>query len=140
MLEVEDVEIKEELAEDGSKTGVEAENEDEDILEPFDPDSISIESKVIAMDTVIRRLEQGTILLAPNFQRNEVWDATRRSRLIESLMLKIPLPMLYVAANTEGSWEVVDGLQRLSTIRDFILGDKQGKKLKLSNFICILDI
>jgi uncharacterized protein with ParB-like and HNH nuclease domain len=85
------------------------------------------------MDTVIRRLEQGTILLAPNFQRNEVWDATRRSRLIESLMLKIPLPMLYVAANTEGSWEVVDGLQRLSTIRDFILGDDQGKKLKLSN-------
>ena len=133
MLEVDDVEIKEELAEDGSKTGVEAENEDEDILEPFDPDSISIESKVIAMDTVIRRLEQGTILLAPNFQRNEVWDATRRSRLIESLMLKIPLPMLYVAANTEGSWEVVDGLQRLSTIRDFILGDTQGKKLKLSN-------
>jgi hypothetical protein len=89
MLEVDDVEIKEELAEDGSKTGVEAENEDEDILEPFDPDSISIESKVIAMDTVIRRLEQGTILLAPNFQRNEVWDATRRSRLIESLILKI---------------------------------------------------
>lgn len=133
MLEVDDFEIKEELAEDGSKIGVEAENEDVDILEPFDPNSISIESKVIAMDTVIRRLEQGTILLAPNFQRNEVWDTTRRSRLIESLMLKIPLPMLYVAANTEGSWEVVDGLQRLSTIRDFILGDEQGKKLKLSN-------
>ena len=45
MLEVDDFEIKEELAEDGSKIGVEAENEDVDILEPFDPNSISIESK-----------------------------------------------------------------------------------------------
>lgn len=131
MLETED--IKEELAEDGSKSGIEAENENEDILEPFNPDSISIASKVIAMDTLIRRLEQKTIHLSPDFQRSEVWDSTRRSRLIESLMLNIPLPMFYVAANEEGTWEVVDGLQRLSTIRNFMLGDKDGKKLKLSN-------
>jgi len=139
MLEAE-TEIKEELAEDGSKTGIESENQDENILEPFDPESISIESKVIAMDTLIRRLEQKTIKLAPNFQRSEVWDSTRRSRLIESLMLKIPLPMFYVAADEEGAWEVVDGLQRLSTIRNFILGEKpeeekekDKKKLKLSD-------
>jgi len=131
MLEAEN-EIKEELAEDGSKIGIESENQDENILEPFDPNSISIESKVIAMDTLIRRLEQKTIQLAPNFQRSEVWDLTRRSQLIESLMLKIPLPMFYVAANEEGTWEVVDGLQRLSTIRNFMLGDKDGKKLRLS--------
>ncbi|GAW87728.1 conserved hypothetical protein [Bathymodiolus platifrons methanotrophic gill symbiont] len=131
MLEAE--ETKEELSEDGSKIGIESENQEENILEPFDPDSISIESKVIAMDTVIRRLEHKTIQLAPNFQRSEVWDPTRRSRLIESLMLKIPLPMFYVAATEEGAWEVVDGLQRLSTIRNFMLGDKEGKKLKLSN-------
>lgn len=134
MLETEETEeIKEELSEDGSKIGIESENQEENILEPFDPDSISIESKVIAMDTVIRRLDQKTIQLAPNFQRNEVWDPTRRSQLIESLMLKIPLPMFYVAATKEGAWEVVDGLQRLSTIRNFMLGDKEGKKLKLSN-------
>lgn len=139
MLEAE-IEIKEELAEDGSKIGIESENQDENILEPFDPDSISIESKVVPMDTLIRRLEQKTIQLAPNFQRSEVWDSTRRSRLIESLMLKIPLPMFYVAADEEGSWEVVDGLQRLSTIRNFILGEKpeeekekDKKKLKLSD-------
>lgn len=131
MLEAE--ETKEELSEDGSKIGIEYENQEENILEPFDPDSISIEPKVIAMDTVIRRLEQKTIQLAPNFQRSEVWDPTRRSQLIESLMLKIPLPMFYVAATEEGAWEVVDGLQRLSTIRNFMLGDKEGKKLKLSN-------
>jgi len=129
---IEEHEIKEELAEDGSKIGIESEPED-NILEPFDPNSISIQTTPVAMDTLIRRLKQNSINLAPNFQRSEVWDDTRRSRLIESLMLNIPLPMFYVAADEDGKWEVVDGLQRLSTIRDFISGDKKGKKLKLKN-------
>jgi hypothetical protein len=94
---------------------------EEEILEPFDPDKISIEQRVVSMDAIKRRLNQGTIRLSPDFQRNEVWDETRRSQLIESIMLKIPLPMFYVAANEQGEWEVVDGLQRLSTIRDFLL-------------------
>lgn len=125
---------KEELSESGTVTGIEADAEDEEIiLEPFDPEAISIEQKVVAMDTLIRRLKQKSIHLSPSFQRSEVWDATRRSRLIESIMLRIPLPMFYVAANESGQWEVVDGLQRLSTIRNFILGDNDGVKLKLKN-------
>lgn len=124
----------EELSESGTVTGIEADIEDEEIiLEPFDPEAISIEQKVVAMDTLIRRLKQKSIHLSPSFQRSEVWDATRRSRLIESIMLRIPLPMFYVAANESGQWEVVDGLQRLSTIRNFILGDENGVKLKLKN-------
>lgn len=94
---------------------------EEEILEPFDPEKISIEQKVVPMETIKRRLKQGSIRLSPDFQRNEVWDETRKSQLIESIMLKIPLPMFYVAANELGDWEVVDGLQRLSTIRDFLL-------------------
>ena len=125
-------EDREELSESGIPIGIEA-SDDEIILEPFDPESISIEQKVVAMDTLIRRLKQGSILLAPGFQRSEVWNDTRRSLLIESLMLKIPLPMFYVAGNDKGEWEVVDGLQRLSTIRDFILGDSNGDQLKLKN-------
>lgn len=125
---------KEELSESGTVTGIEADEEDEEIiLEPFDPEAISIEQKVVAMDTLIRRLKQKSIHLSPSFQRSEVWDTTRRSRLIESIMLRIPLPMFYVAANESGQWEVVDGLQRLSTIRNFILGDNNGVKLKLKN-------
>ena len=85
------------------------------------------------MDVIIRRLKQGSIKLSPSFQRKEVWDITRKSRLIESLMLNIPLPMFYVAADEEGNWEVVDGLQRLSTIRDFMIGDKNGVMLQLKN-------
>ncbi|MFK7982470.1 MAG: DUF262 domain-containing protein [Saprospiraceae bacterium] len=75
------------------------------------------------METCLRRLTQGTILLNPDFQRNEVWTIEKKSQLIESLMLKIPLPMFYVSADKKNNYTVVDGLQRLSTIRSFILGD-----------------
>jgi uncharacterized protein with ParB-like and HNH nuclease domain len=75
------------------------------------------------METCLRRLKQKTIILNPDFQRNEVWDNIRKSQLIESLMLKIPLPMFYVSADEKNYYTVVDGLQRLSTIRSFILGD-----------------
>ncbi|EIK3125034.1 TPA: DUF262 domain-containing protein [Escherichia coli] len=125
--------IKQELSETGTLTGIEADLDEEMVLEPFDPDAISIEQKVVPMDTLIRRLKQQSIHLSPNFQRNEVWDVTRRSRLIESLLLKIPLPMFYVASDEKGTWEVVDGLQRLSTIRDFIIGNENGVCLTLKN-------
>ncbi|CNL00851.1 MULTISPECIES: DUF262 domain-containing protein [Yersinia] len=126
------------LAEEGVYSGVESEisNSDNEYsnTEPFNPDSISIASKVIALDTVLRRIKNNTIKLAPDFQRNFVWDHTRRSQLIESMILRIPLPMFYVSEDKNGVWEVVDGLQRLSTIRDFIFGpDGDGKGDKLQN-------
>lgn len=117
----------EELGATGKPAGVEVEA----IVgpsEPFDPASISIEPKVVPMDTLLRRLRQGSIRLAPTFQRQYVWDQARRSQLIESLMLRIPLPMFYVAANEDGSWDVVDGLQRLTSIRDFLLGEERNDK------------
>ncbi len=120
--------IDQELGADGKEAGVEAEPEIDIALEPFDPRSISIDAKVIAMDTVIRRILQGTIRLAPAFQRQVVWDETRQSQLIESLMLRIPLPMFYVAADENGNWDVVDGLQRLTTLKRFILGDEYLEK------------
>ena len=122
--------IHEARSESGEPAGVEADDAD-DLIEPFDPDLISIEQRVVPMDTLIRRLKQGSVRLNPNFQRKEVWDNGRRSRLIESIILRIPLPMFYVSADVEGRWDVVDGLQRLSTIRHFILGDENNAKLRL---------
>lgn len=116
--------FKEEIGAAGTGAGVEFEPYNS-IAEPFDPASISIEPRVVPMDAVLRRLRQKTIRLAPSFQRKYVWDSVRQSRLIESLMLRIPLPMFYVAANPDGTWDVVDGLQRLTTIRDFILGNEK---------------
>jgi hypothetical protein len=106
---------------DLSAEGVEEENEE---FQPFDPEKISIDTKPITMDTCLRRLEQGTIILNPDFQRNEVWTMEKKCQLIESLMLKIPIPMFYVSADEKGHYYVVDGLQRLSTIRSFVLGDE----------------
>jgi hypothetical protein len=101
--------------------GVEEEHEE---FQPFDPEKISIDTKAVMMETLLRRLDQETIILNPDFQRNEVWTMDKKCRLIESLMLKIPLPMFYVSADEKGHYYVVDGLQRLSTIRSFVLGDK----------------
>lgn len=116
--------------------------EEEGMQDPFDPEEISIDTKTIAMETLLRRLEQGAIILNPDFQRKEVWSDERKSQLIESLLLKIPIPMFYVSSDEKSNWTVVDGLQRLSTVRDFILGqeylkdtkknaDKKGNGLKL---------
>lgn len=126
--------VAEDLALEGLLSGVEAEPDSDEysVDNPFDPDSISIKTKVISLDTVLRRIKTKTIVLSPDFQREEVWDHKRKSLLIESMILRIPLPMFYVAEDNAGVWEVVDGLQRLSTIRDFVLGeDEDGKGFKL---------
>jgi hypothetical protein len=125
--------VIQELADEGLASGVEQELETFHTVEPFDPASISLSSKIVALDTVLRRIRNKTIRLDPDFQRNAVWDSERKSLLIESMMLRIPLPMFYVSEDKEGIWEVVDGLQRLTTIRDFILGpgsDGKGFRLK----------
>lgn len=116
------IELLEKKLMDEESTGVEEEAQIDDSKDPFDPATISIEKRVVTMDAIIRRLEQKTIKLNPGFQRKEVWDDTRKCQLIESLLLKIPIPMFYVSAAPDDGWTVVDGLQRLSTIRDFVLG------------------
>lgn len=95
---------------------------EESLSDPFNPNDISIEKKMILVETCVKRLVQRTIILSPDFQRHEVWDEVRKSRLIESLMLKIPIPMFYVSADEKSVFTVVDGLQRLSSFRDFIIG------------------
>lgn len=122
-------EPREEGAEEGY--GVEEERMDGDapkIVQPFDPTRISISTKTPTVDLVIKRLTYDEIDLNPDFQRNAgIWDNIRQSRLIESLLLRIPLPVFYMAADRNNKWQVVDGLQRLYSIKSFMLD----KKLKL---------
>ena len=68
----------------------------------------------------VRKIELEEIKLDPDFQRNLVWDEVRQSRLIESVLLKIPLPAFYLDALEPENWVVVDGLQRLSTLDAFM--------------------
>jgi hypothetical protein len=105
--------------------GVEEEKPDDMLVidRPFDPDKIKVTTEKRNIDLIIRRLDHHEIDLAPEFQRRaRVWHPRRKSQLIESLLLRIPLPVFYVSANEKDEWAVVDGLQRLTTIYDFMKG------------------
>lgn len=97
------------------------EYEDIGITKPFDPTLINILTRQMSLDTLIKRMREQEVDLAPDFQRAEVWKPTAKSRLIESLLIRIPLPGFYMDATNDDKWLVVDGLQRLSAIRDFVI-------------------
>lgn len=98
------------------------------IDQPFDPTRIKISTREPSVDLVMERIRRGEINLAPDFQRSgDIWPRRTQSRLIESILLRIPLPVFYMAADPDDHWKVVDGLQRLGTLRNFIID----KKLRL---------
>lgn len=104
--------------------GVEHETEEDgetSEVEPFDPTLIRFEHKQLTVDLMLNRIQEGEIDLQPEFQRMAgIWDNVRMSRLIESMMLRIPLPAFYIDASDEEKWIVIDGLQRLTTINRFM--------------------
>ena len=110
-----------ELEEEG---GVEVEAEDaSEIKRPFDPEKIKVRTIPVVVDQIVSRIDHEEIDLAPDFQRMAgIWNDQRKSRLIESLLLRIPIPVFYVAADDNETWSVVDGLQRTSTIYNFVKG------------------
>ncbi|WP_437533330.1 DUF262 domain-containing protein [Sorangium sp. So ce726] len=88
-------------------------------LETYPLDSVLIRTEQRAIVDVLRRIEEQSILLNPEFQRDFVWEPVRQSRLIESVLMRIPLPVFYVAEDAQGRLVVVDGLQRLTTFQLF---------------------
>ena len=87
---------------------------------PYDPEKIKVRTDKISLAQISTMIDNRDIDLTPAFQRNLVWDSFRKSRLIESILLRIPLPMFYFAEELEGNLTVIDGLQRISTIKEFI--------------------
>ncbi|ESY27447.1 DUF262 domain-containing protein [Mesorhizobium sp. LNJC391B00] len=109
--------------EDPHDRGVEDEPEDASIAfdHPFDPSKIRVTTEPRTIDLLMRRISREEIDLAPAFQRRaRLWKPSKKGQLIESLLLRIPLPVFYVAATEDDMWSVVDGLQRLTTIHDFV--------------------
>jgi Protein of unknown function DUF262 len=88
--------------------------------EPYDPEKIRVDTKQLSLRHIFDMIELKDIDLTPDFQRNLVWDESKKSRLIESILLRIPLPIFYFAQDIDGKISVVDGLQRLSTIHKFM--------------------
>ena len=111
-------------------TGVEVETEispPPDEPEPWDPEKIRIHTKHYSLRQMVDMIADGDIDLAPDFQRQYVWKPPQRWGLIESLLLGIPLPSFYFNENTSGRLQVVDGVQRLTTI--FLYVNEGGFKL-----------
>ena len=85
---------------------------------PLDDLLIRHENRTI--HDIIRRIDQNTYVMDPDFQREFIWPEDKQSKLIESVIMRIPLPVFYMAEDDEGRMVVVDGLQRLSTFQRFV--------------------
>ena len=86
---------------------------------PYEVTKLKMEPKTVSIFQALRKIDKGEIDLDPEFQRAFVWDSVRQSRLIESVLLRIPLPAFYLDATNQTKWSVVDGLQRLSTLHRY---------------------
>jgi hypothetical protein len=96
------------------------EDRESEIEVPFDPTKIDIVAKPMTISSLEDRLDNDELNLTPDFQRQaNLWDTKRKSRLIESILLKIPLPSFYFSEDADGGYAVVDGLQRLCTVFHF---------------------
>jgi len=103
-------------------------HDEDDSLGEYPIDTVLIRNENRTVHDVLRRIEKGSFVMDPDFQRDFIWDGDKQSKLIESVLMRIPLPVFYLAENEEGHMVVVDGLQRLSTFQQFV---HKGFKLKL---------
>jgi hypothetical protein len=115
------------------ESGLESEDfgaEIESIEKPFDPRKVDVSISTPNLGALITRLKQGEIDLIPDFQRSgDLWSPQAQSRLIESILIRLPIPAFYFDALDDDKWQVVDGLQRLSAIKNFVVD----KRLALTN-------
>lgn len=106
--------------------------------EDYPLDSVFVRSSQMSVSDVMKRIKDKRWVMDPDFQRDFVWEAARQSKLIESCIMRIPLPVFYLAEAKDGKIIVVDGLQRLSTFYRYTnnefkltgLGKGQGESKK----------
>lgn len=117
------------------------EDKDSGIKVPYDPKLITVAQARFSLKEIVSMVdgeedEEPVLDLAPAFQRDYVWDNVRKSRLIESILLNIPLPMFYLSRDKNSKLQVVDGLQRLTTIYKFFKNEFKLSKLEYLSEEC----
>ena len=92
---------------------------------------LATDSYEMSVGELMNVYRDGELVVNPEFQRLFRWDLYQKSHLIESLLIGVPIPSIFVFEREEGTWELVDGLQRISTILEFsgLLKDSAGKKV-----------
>ena len=81
---------------------------------------VKTDSYPMSIGEISSMYERGEIILRPEYQRYFRWENEQKSKLIESILIGLPLPSVFMSQDHEGNWEVVDGMQRLSTIFDYM--------------------
>ena len=111
------------------------ENSEPPIIKPFDPKEVDIVAKTMVISNIIEQLRDEEIILNPEYQRKaNLWNEKDQSRLIESIIIRIPLPSFYFDTTDDEKLIVVDGLQRLTAIRRFAVLEPNNKnKLRLKD-------
>jgi len=89
-------------------------------VKPWDPKHIRITTKNFTIREIYTQIEENDLDLAPDFQRSFVWKSSQQIRLIESILLGIPLPAFYFNQDKSGAHQVIDGVQRLTTVKHFM--------------------
>jgi len=82
--------------------------------------SVRTDAYQMSLGEIVGMYERDELTIRPEFQRLFRWDIGQKSKLIESILLGIPLPPIFVFEMEDGGWELIDGLQRLSTILEFM--------------------
>ena len=95
-------------------------NDEDSSLGDYPIDTLLIRNETRTIHDVLRRIEKGSFIMKPDFQRDFIWPPDKQSKLIESVLMRIPLPVFYLSEDNQGRNVVVDGLQRLSTFQRFV--------------------
>lgn len=116
---------------------IKGEESAEVITKPFNPNEIDVDISTVNLGSLIEQLENDEIDLQPDFQRaTDVWDNVKKSRLIESILLGLPLPSFYFSEDPiSQKLSIIDGLQRICAIRDFILKEDYPLRLEGLQFL-----
>ena len=89
---------------------------------PFDPSKIDITMKILTLNALLKRIKNEEIEFDTSFQRKAgLWNKRQKSQLIESIFLRIPLPAFYFDDSNEKRWLIIDGLQRVTTLKEFVI-------------------
>lgn len=133
-MSMEDLKIQNEL---GVEEDLNGGKSMEVITKPFNPNEIDVDISTVNLGSLIEQLENDEIDLQPDFQRAaDVWDNVKKSRLIESILLGLPLPSFYFSEDpVSQKLSIIDGLQRICAIRDFVLKEDEPLKLEGLQFL-----
>lgn len=127
-----------------NNTDIEEENqynkEIPQITVPFDPRDVNIQEHTYTVSNLVSRMQNNLIDMQPDFQRRGgLWSDSDQSKLIESLIVRIPIPTFYFDSDDNDVLIIVDGLQRLSTIKRFICPDDEKDRLRLTGLEYLTD-